>query len=152
MDFDAALRQYGGEIRRIAHRQVLPGMDADDIASEMTIVLWKACSTYDKSTSTPFGTYWWSMWKNRRSDLNESYYAKKRARTVPVERVPETTYSDSFPLLPPTRDPVEAMVWRLLAEGESGKDVRMLTEMSRRRYYDLIASWRTDDIRDALLG
>jgi DNA-directed RNA polymerase specialized sigma24 family protein len=150
MDFDVVHQAYANEIQRLAYRQQVPGMDPDDVANEMLIVLWKASRSF-KAEQGSFGTYWWSLWLNRRSDIAEAYHARKRVKAIPTGTVPDTVVYDPLPLLPPTSDPVEAMVWRLLAAGETGQDTRVLTEMSRRRYYDLLASWRTEEVRDGLI-
>lgn len=150
-DYEAVHAKYAPQISLLARRQHVPGLEPDDVASEMTITLWRAYTTFSNDSQTSFGSYWWTLWLNRRSDIAQSYYAGKRVRAVPMSQVPERSYTDPLPLDPPTKDPVGAMVWRLLAEGESGKDVRMLTEISRRSYHRLLGGWRTEDVRRSLL-
>ena len=151
LDFETAHAMYANEIRMLARRQHVPGLDEDDVANEMLIVLWRACDTYQPASATSFGAYWWSMWLNRRSDISGAHYARKRIRAIPVSTMPERAYMDPMPLDPPTSDPVEALVWRLLAAGESGAEVRMLTELSKRGYYSLIEGWRNEDVRERLI-
>lgn len=149
MDFDRAWARYEHEIGRLSKTQYVPGMDADDVASEMSICLWRATQTY-KSGATTFGAYWWSLWLNRRSDIADAYYAIKRAHGVPVERVPERGYEPTLFPMPPTRDPLGVSVWGALATGDTPKEVQDDHAISRRRYYELIAGWRTDDVREGL--
>lgn len=148
-DFEDCYRDFGPQIQRLAYRQHVPGMEPEDVSSEMTIVLWKAFVTYQDGATT-FGSYWWSMWLNRRSDLAGTYYARKRVHPIPVSQVPERVYEAPGALLPPPTTPMGRLVWRMLADGERGGDVRDMTHLSRRGYYDLIRSWRSDDVRSML--
>lgn len=82
MDFRVAHGIYGPEIARISQNARVPGMDTDDVAQEMTICLWKASVTHDPAKG-PFGTYWWSLWLNRRSDITGAHHAMKRITPSP---------------------------------------------------------------------
>lgn len=143
---------YASEISRLSMTQWVPGLDPDDIASEMMICLWRAVQTY-KQGSIPFGAYWWRIWANRRDDITEAYYAVKRVHGIPTEVLPEgpAPVPQVFPL-PPTRDPLAVRVWNGLASGDAPIEVQTDNAISRRRYYDLVASWRTDEVRRRLQG
>jgi DNA-directed RNA polymerase specialized sigma24 family protein len=150
MDFDTAWAMYGPEIGRIALRQRVPGLDPDDVASEMSICLWRACRTF-RPGATPFGTYWWSLWLNRRSDIADAHYALKRVHGIPTDTLPERAYDDALFPMPPTKDELGVAVWGALAAGDTPKEVQDDHGLSRRRYYDIIRGWQTPEVRAALL-
>lgn len=154
MDFEVAYPMYRHEIDALSQRSFLD-LDPDDIAAEMTVALWKATQTYDPAkTDTPFGAYWWSVWKNRRSDLAEAYYARKRLHPDLVE--PHSDLLDhmydpwTWPKPPPGSTPLGQILWTLLAVGNNAREVMALTEITKRAYYAQIASWRTEEVRDWL--
>lgn len=149
MDFDTAWATYEGQIRRTSLTQRVPGLDPDDVASEMAICLWRATKTYTPG-ATPFGSYWWSLWLNRRSDIADAHYALKRVHGIPTEHLPEHTYEDALFPMPPTRDALGIAVWGALAGGDTAKEVQDDHGLTRRRYYDIIARWRTPEVRAAL--
>lgn len=156
MDFDAVYPLYRREIQRASRRAFVYGLDADDIASEMTICLWKATLTYDEcKTDTPFGAYWWSVWKNRRSDLLERYFAQKRIHPDLIPHGHSTL--DQIEVVerqvppPPGVTAEGAFVWALLAEGSPGVEARSLAEVTKRTYYAQIQAWRTQKVRDWIL-
>lgn len=155
MDFTAAFGLYRDEINLLSTRQGIPGMDADDVANEMLVCLWKACQTYDPQHGITFGAYWWSVWTNRKINLLASYHAPSRPRAVLVPDpavLDRRTCDVRLPPEPPAgASSLERVVWELLASGERGTSVRTLTEMSKRRYYDLLRTWRTDEVRDSLV-
>jgi len=150
IDFDVVYDRHRGEIDLLSHTQRVPGLDPDDVASEMLVVLWKASQTY-RPGATSFGTYWWSLWLNRRSDLAGSYYARKRVHAISTDQVPDSAYYDRVePEAPVPTTAVGRLIWKLLAAGEPGTEIRSLTDTSRRRYYDTIQEWRTEEVRDLL--
>lgn len=151
MEFYAALRVYGPQIDRLAHRVYIPGMDYDDVRAEMQFSLWRASTTYDLDGDVPFGAYWWKVWENRRNDLTAKALARKRPVTVPTNSHKDRPYWMPERLDPPPgTSPIGSLVWRLLATGETGTEARSLTALSKRAYYDLIRSWRTQEVRDTL--
>lgn len=153
MDFETAYPLYRREIKAMSRRSFLD-LDPDDVASEMTVTLWKATLTYDDSSGTPFGAYWWGVWKNRRADLAERYFAQKRVHPdlVPpddplLER--EEVMVGRVPPPPGTTSTGQRM-WHLLATGSTGVETRSLAEITRRVYYAQIEDWRTEEVRESL--
>lgn len=150
MKFSEAYEKYRRDIKVTALAQRVPGLDYDDVVSEMLICLWRASQTYKPGKAT-FGAYWWSLWLNRKANLVEAFNTAKRGVAVPTEDIELGSYVQrTFPEAPRGSSPQERMVWDLLGHGEPIKDVISLTRLSRRRYYDLIASWRTDEVREGL--
>ena len=154
MDFDAAYPLYRREILSLSRSPFLD-LEPDDIESEMTVALWRATQTYDPAkTDTPFGTYWWSCWKNRRSDLAAKFYAQKRIHPDLVEPNAEvldrTCDRRPFPAPPPGTSAVGVTLWGLLATGETGVDAMAQTEVTKRVYYAQIKMWRTDSVKGRL--
>jgi hypothetical protein len=154
MNFQEAHALFRHDIKVSALSQRVPGLDYDDVVSEMTICLWRACETYKSGTGTRFGSYWWSLWLNRRSDIAHAYYAAKRVHPVlSDEPLVEGSYvTQMAPEAPQGASDADRMVWDLLASGETATDTMELLGMSRRRYYKTVKTWQTDEVRDALTG
>lgn len=157
MDFEKVYARYASEISLLAKSQHVPGLDVEDIASEMTVALWKATQTYDNDSDLSFGQWWWSLWLNRRSDLSEAFYAAKRVHPTPVD--PQAVRDaleaeDRVVVMPPcpSADVVDNIIWRMLAEGSNALEVMSFTEISKRAYYSTIRGWRTPEVRRRLLG
>jgi hypothetical protein len=154
MNFQEAHAAYKHDIKVSALSQRVPGLDYDDVVSEMTICLWRACDTYKSGTGTTFGAYWWSLWLNRRSDIASAYYAHKRIHPLlSDEPLSEGSYTqDHRPDPPVGASDVDRLVWDMLAEGETATDTMDLLGMSRRSYYNTVRAWRTDEVWDSLTG
>lgn len=154
MDFQDTYALYRRDIRVSALSQKVPGLDYDDVVSEMDICLWRACETYKKGTGTSFGSYWWSLWLNRRSDIAQAYYANKRVHPVlSDEPLVEGSYvHPDAPKPPAGSSATDRLVWDLLAAGETATDTMDLIGVSRRKFYKTVRTWRTDEVRDALSG
>lgn len=151
MEFSEVHRKYADDIAITALSQRVPGLDYDDVVSEMLMCLWRAWKTF-KHDKGAFGPYWWSLWLNRRSDITAAANRIKRPRHVLVdEPILEDSYTQQLTPQPPTDDPREQLVWHLLAVGEPVKNVIEEIGLSRRTYYDLIRSWRTEEVRASLL-
>lgn len=151
MNFEDTYRKYVSEITSIARRQYVPDMDADDVASEMTIALWKATQTYTDDFGAPFGAYWWGCWMNRKKDLLEAAGALKRPKTIAMSDTPHQLHGDVLiPEVPARSGSSGAVVWKMLACGQERKDVLTFTELSKRSYYVLLNQWRTDEVRESL--
>lgn len=149
MDFEATYEAFKDQIARLSCVQRIPEMEPEDVENEMTVMLWKAVDTHDDAKG-PFGTYWWSLWLNRRSDLSKSYYAVKRVHGLPTGTVPDQSYAQKVFPLPPKTDALGRRVWGAIANGDTTAEVRRDQELSRRRFYQLIHSWRTEEIRRML--
>lgn len=150
MTFEEAYERFSREIRRLSYSQYVPGMEQDDVESEMLIVLWKAVQSHDPEKG-PLGTLWWSMWCNRRRDLIEAYHALKRIHGIPVETLPEPIHHE------PVSVPVPAFVsgygltvWQALAQGDTATEVKADLGLSNRAYYNLIGDWRRPEVRQFL--
>lgn len=150
MQFTEVYPLFKSDIAVTALAQKVPGMDYDDVVSEMTICLWKACESYSHG-ATSLGAYWWSLWLNRKADLIRQWYASKRVHPILTDQVPEGSYTDPLPPDPPKKTgDVERLVWDLLAGGDEPKEVQDALGISRRRYYNTVHTWRTDSIADML--
>lgn len=152
MDFEEVYARYVPEIRLLSKTQRVPGLDPDDVASEMTVALWKASTTYQEGSTLSFGQWWWSVWLNRRSDLSEAFYAAKRVHAVPVDQTHWKGYLDKedvVTVLPPCPSDavLDQIIWRMLAEGAPATEVMSYTEISKRAYYATIRGWRTPEVR-----
>lgn len=152
MQFTDVYDSYKHDIKVSALSQRVPGLDYDDVVSEMTICLWKAAESY-KPGKTSFGAYWWSLWLNRKATIARDYHAKKRI-TYPVltdEPLVEDTYTmERVPEPPKDSNAQDRLVWDLLASGENARDTMDLAQVSRRGYYDTLGRWRTDKVRESL--
>lgn len=152
MTFGEAYDAYKQDIRVSALSQKVPGLDYDDVVSEMLICLWKATETYKTGTGTSFGAYWWSLWLNRRSDIASSWHATKRIHPVlSDEPLVEGQYEDRPMVNPPGEvSAQDRMVWDLLATGASAADTMRAMSISRRRYYSTVRDWRTKTVYETL--
>lgn len=153
MDWDDAHRACEKEISRLSRTQRVPGLEPEDVANEMLSVLWKAATTYQPDRGA-FGVYWWSSWLNRRNDLLSAFSARKRPPVVPVANVPEVPGPEYHPFpMPPEGTGILAQeVWGAIAYGETTTQIRRDLELSKRRYYSIIKSWHTDEVRRDLKG
>ena len=145
---------YGDEIRATAHSQSIPGLDYDDVVSEMLICLWKAANTYEYAEGTPFASYWWSLWLNRKYTLTRDFSREKRIQPVLVEDTQSLDRSVTDHHLPPaplSADDQERLIWDLLAVGCNATEVQREAEVSKRTYYRTIQSWQTEAIHNMLI-
>jgi hypothetical protein len=152
MDFREVYKNFCDDIKVTALSQHVPGMAYDDVVSEMTACLWKAWRSHDPSKGS-FGSYWWSLWLNRKADIYNAFRRQKRPTTVPLppELLPdEALLTQIVPLPPKGSSHAAKLVWHMLATGERASDVIEKTGLTRRRYYELIASWRTKEVEDSL--
>lgn len=152
MEFSEVYERFRDDIAVTAIGQFVSGLDYDDVVSEMTACLWKAWQSHDPAKG-PLGTYWWSLWLNKRRDLGITANAKKRPPTTPYspEYLPEGRYLlDLMPSPPEGTGPMGQMVWRLLSEGLKPVEVMNICGLSRRAYYTLIKGWRTEQVRNYL--
>lgn len=154
MEFSEVYREYASDIRITALGQKVPTLDYDDIVSEMFACLWKAWVTYSPC-STTFGSYWWSIWLNRRSDLTAQANAYKRPKHVLLPdlgilpKQPAYTMA-RWPDPPAGTGELEEIVWHLIASGEPRSVVMQRTGVSKRRYYDIISKWRSEEVESRL--
>lgn len=153
MDFQEAHRLYEAEILRLAKTQPVLGMDPEDVVSEMLMCLWKATQTWAPGKGS-FGTWWWSIWLNRRSDINAAFHAAKRPLSYPTSHRPglldRQVMQRRDPDVPTGSSARDGLIWRLIASGEPVSEILRLTETSRRGYYSLMKRWRTEEVRDDL--
>lgn len=153
-EFSEVYKKYAPDIRITALSQSVPLLDYDDIVSEMLACLWKAWLTY-KDGVTTFGAYWWSLWLNRRSDLTSQANAYKRPKHVLLSdlgilpKQPGYTMA-RWPDPPAGTGELETVVWHLLASGEPRSAVIERTGVSKRRYYDIIDGWRSEEVQKRL--
>lgn len=148
MKFSTRYQSYREEIRATARRQFVPGLDYDDVVSEMSICLWRAHESWDETTGTSFGSYWWSLWLNRRTDLTRESNALKRPKTEPVED-PDKKGSYRvirFPDPPRHATKQDRLIWELLGAGETAGSIINMLKISRRRYYRTVKGWHSEDV------
>ena len=153
ISFEDAYELHGLDIKRLSYRQYIPGMDREDVESEMLTVLWKASESFDASRGS-FWSYWWTMWSNKRKNLLEAFYAISRPRHVYVDTYPEhlcqgPTWRE-FPS-PPEQYLDSIEVWNRLARGDTASEIKSDLGLSQRGYYSLIHQWRSDPaVREVL--
>lgn len=149
--FSEVYQKFSQTIGVIALSQHVPGLDYDDVVSEMKACLWVAWKQYQAHLGR-FESYWWSLWLNRRSDLTRMALRVKRPRTVSAgDCLPDEPYLMALFPQPPEKTTEQGReVWCLLAGGARPHEVRQQTGLSRRGYYDLISRWRTPEVRDML--
>lgn len=159
VDFQRVYTSRRAEIARLSRTQRVPGHDPDDVASELTIALWKACSTFDPAIGLTLGQWWWSIWTNRKADLIDRYMAAKRVNPVPMDADEITALVEALTPLAdradfpgcPSNDPVERWIWRLIGLGYEYQEIQRMTKTNVYRFYKIIESWRTPQIKGALL-
>jgi hypothetical protein len=158
MEFAAVLQVRQQRIAKHANTQRVPGLAPDDVAQELTACLWRAFTTFTGEYSeSRFNKYWWSIWLNRKADLIDHFFAGKRAAEIthlePEELealAPLVTVRDVVPC--PSSDPVARAAWFMLQEGYQAQEVRKVLEISLRKFYGIIASWRCPEVRELLVG
>lgn len=153
MDFIEVYERFKRDIAASAHRQNVPGLDYDDVVSEMTACLWRAWKTFAPGKGR-FEVYWWSVWLNHKGHLIQSAYRLKRPKTVLVENHFENarTYGLYLRADPPKGcSDLERLVWTLIGSGESGAEIRRITGIPVRAYYRLLRSWRTAEVKESLI-
>jgi hypothetical protein len=149
------------EIHRLSYTQRVPGLDPEDVEEELTVALWRACTSYDPDSGATLGQWWWSLWMNRKADLIDGYFRKKRLHPAPMDPEEVVGLVDALsPLLRtgdlpiphcPCEGTTERRVWVLLALGYPGQEVRKVLSISRRRFYTIIDGWKTPEVKALLL-
>jgi len=145
------------DIDKLAWRARIPGMDRDDVRSEMAYCLWVAWRKFDQTQCTDLGVYWWSVWLNHRANWIRSYNAQKRAaKELPFSHdeliaMAPLTYPGQL-VEPPddVDDNISHTAWAMLALGYLPGEVQEALGLSNRRYYTLIDSWKTSNVHDWL--
>lgn len=154
IDFEARYKERYQEIRKLSYTQYVPGMDPDDVASELTIALWKAHLTYNATSGCTFGQWWWAVWKNRKRDLFDAYHA--RVEQVPMARGTVIQMIDANPTQSveapdcPLEAPLVVRIWELLADGYTGVEIREMINVSIRQFYNVITTLQTAEVRQVL--
>lgn len=158
MNFSECYERYIDDIEATALSQYVRGYDYDDVVSEMIGCLWKAWKTYQPHRGS-FPAYWWSLWLNRRSDLNEAAGRQKRpvlryvANDVLLDIVGDRVAEESaFPSPPQGAGMISVKVWTMLAAGYTAREVMEATGISKRGYYGIIRKWRTEEVKGVLTG
>lgn len=155
VDFLEAYQHFSKQIKTLSNTEYVPGMDAQDVAAEMAMTLYKVCQSYDPERGS-LGVAWWSAWLNRRTDLIRKHNAQKRVHPVPLED--EDLLFFDHGVMPvhvppcPTPDDPEQKVWILLALGYQVQDVQRMIGIGRKRYKRIIDGWRNDDTMEYLKG
>lgn len=159
-DFAITLESKQREINRLANVQKIPGMTYDDVRAELQEVLWKAWSTYDPKVGTTLGQYWWQLWIRRKGDLIAAFFAQHRPERV-TDAVDVAVLAEvadamspflSLSDLCPSKEPIDRAVWVLLCHGFRGTEIRKMLHLSWRKFYKIIESWKTDEVRSLLAG
>ena len=151
MGFDEVYEKFAEDIKVTALSQRVPGLDYDDVVSEMSACLWIAWNK-DKQPDMPFGKFWWSLWLNRKADLIRSSHRMKRPQNVihvwSHELMDQNYLHELIPSCSGTR--LQQNVWKMLAVGYTPTEVQTCLGISRRTYYGIIQRWRTPEIEDVL--
>lgn len=147
MEFSEAHEKYAHDIRVAALSQRVPGLDYDDVVQEMTACLWKACASYKGGN---FPSYWWSIWLNRKIDLIRRWTYRYPTAPILTDEPEHGSYEDSHIPPPPDGGELEHTVWGLLAQGYERQDVLALLQITRHRYYNMLRTWKRDEVREGL--
>lgn len=145
-DFDEVVRDYRGYIRTVAASQRLPGMDYDDVVSEMLHCLWKCHQTWDEELNPSFKNYWWRVWSNRRANILRD--ASRRIQPIYTDDYSSledlTAYDlEVLPEPPVGSSEQERALWFLIASGYQRKDIFALLRMSEWKYRNAMRKWRS---------
>lgn len=161
-------RRIEGEIEQgqIHRHQRIPGMEADDVKSEMLLALWRAHRSWDPAVGATIEQYWWAVWTRRRVDLIAYHLREcrdvRREQLVPhefwwwyedeatveehgrrLQRYPVIRLDqDAVPPAPPGVDDKAAQVWGLLCRGYTRQDVLLRCDISKRCYYQILDRFR----------
>lgn len=152
------------EIAVTARGQRVPGLTVSEVEAEMWECLWRAHETFNKKSGLTVEQYWWAIWQNRKINLIAYHFRQKRDRsrevlTDPVVLMDSETMMALHPLvtiddvlipLSEDEDPMAVHVWRLLATGSTRMDVLDICEISKRRFYTIVDTWRTDNMKEYL--
>jgi DNA-directed RNA polymerase specialized sigma24 family protein len=156
VSFEKEVRRLRTTIKKQAHSAYLPGFEFDDIESEMTMTLWKACNTYDAGVGTSIDQWWWALWRRRAIDLRRSKACQTCSRTKPVSMEeffehPDLEVPADEVIPPPVSDSIEEAVWSLVAGGAQPIEIRQAIGITRHKYERIIADWHDrEEIRDFL--
>lgn len=151
--FSYLYERLHADIVRASFHQHIPGMTQEEVAAEMIVCLWRARRTYRKGHGVTLEQYWWAVWMHRKSDLISYFLSQKRdVRKEVLWDDPSIDSEVEAEIVPPapTRDEVENQVWAMLAAGHTRKDVLAKLAISKRRYYEIIESWRNAEVRSGL--
>jgi DNA-directed RNA polymerase specialized sigma24 family protein len=161
-EFNDLVEAWEPKLDTHARSQRVPGLDRDEVKAEMLECLWRAVVTFDEAQGVTLEPYWWRIWINRKGDLIARHFATKRRAAVisgDMTWVAELA-DDLYPLLRdmagrtsaeslqkapecPLSDSMTKKVWTLLAAGFQAQEVRVMLELSLRRYYRIIHALRT---------
>lgn len=160
-DFAEVLSDRAEELARLSYTQKVPGLEREDVHQELVATLWKAWTTYTPESGTTLGQWWWVVWIRRKADLIEAFFARKnRFTTAPftddhLESLAVQIGDSMEPLvsvsdLCPSDEPTAVALWVLLAAGFTNVEIRNLLGISVRRFYSIVDTWRTAEVRAAL--
>lgn len=157
VEFGEQYERYKRQVKILARVQRVPGLDADDVETEMLLCIWRAVQTFDPSVGLDFGAYWWTLWLNRRSDITSAHYAEKRPR--PLICTPDiirsvADKSEAMVVVPacPTTGRAERIIWSALAQGRTVAQAMQEAEVGKRRFYDIVRGWRNSAVRRYLVN
>lgn len=143
-EFSPLLERLSPTIDRASRYARIPGMDADDVRSEMMVCLWKAHERHDESKGEIEG-YWWSIWLNRRKDLIK-YWSRRKpvltAGSLDDIDVPQK-FTTQQPDPPLGSSSVERRVWAMIGDGAERKEILAVCGISKSTYYAIIHSWKS---------
>lgn len=158
-DFAILYAHRKSEIQRLSRSQYVPGLDPDDIETELRMALWKAHNTWDPSAGTTIGQWWWVIWTNRKADLIRHWFARLEPEdTMDPEVVTSMAadmpdrHSRSYAAPPEDFCELEVEMWRLLNDGWEMTAICQQLGIGRKLYYRILDSWRTEDLYDHLTG
>lgn len=147
-------------IEKHSATQRIIGLTRDEVRQELLLVLWKAWHTWDPDQGSTLEQRFWAMWLDRKASLIRYALAEKRNRLgevlLTVEDIqalePLVFWDEYRGGIPPCpdRQPAARKVWNLLAGGATRQEVLDALGLSKRAYYNVVASWRNDEVRALL--
>ena len=161
--FATVYHEYAQTIGKNAWNARVPGWEMEDVRAEMQFCLWRAFKTFDSTHGTDFGVYFWTIWKTQRAFQIRKYNALKRAAAELPFTLEELAQIGPVMYLGPINadtdifhddelDDLSLAVWSLIGMGYQQVEIKEGLQISNRRYYSIVESWRTPHIYNWLTG
>lgn len=170
LDFEEVYEHFAGKIRRWAY-QYVPGYTYEEVVAEMEQVLWKAWRTWDTDKAGPMrmearngggiGGYFHLLWTHRKADIIEESFRRRRLDVNAIGGGEElSALADSYGLtidvdgipLCPLEDVTACKVWKKLAQGYTGVEIRESLRLSKKMWTEIMQVFRADPaVRAALV-
>lgn len=148
--FEDVYRDMIPKLQKWSWSQRIPGMTRSEMLSEMVQTLWRAYESFNGTGD--FQKYAAGCWYRRKVSLLREAMAKKRAVVDLYADVPDV-FIEFVNLVPecPVDDPLAKKVWTMIAQGFKRNEIERECEITWRGWDAVLALFRTDDVRVALL-